>query len=579
MGASGSVFSGSKTVVGSYDITQEADYDRAKRLRKIKKSNTKLQIRSHSENGAVSDSLRGCARRITQFSILHFNDVYEARASTGTNCPGAARFVHDLEQEARQLKVLNGGVQPLTLFSGDILNPSVLSRGDRGLHMAEVLNRSKVDVSCFGNHEFDFGEDDLRNFITETDCQWVISNVTLKKNQRPVCDAPDSVYIDYAPNLRIGVIGLVEEDWLGQLSAYNKSDLIYQDFIQCARDHCDNMIRHLNCNFIIALTHMRWNNDERLQRQVPEIDLILGGHDHEYGIRARRSQSGRDKMPLIIKSGSDFQSFSVIQVFLSESGLADVKAEKKLVKVTGEVDPIVAKRIKDLEEKCEKSWKKPLVHIDRSVDTTFMTVRTRESCWGNFVAKFMKDISGAQVAFINSGTFRSDFKYERGHLYTEGDVYRILPLLDRVVLFECTGEVIMEALNNSVCRLPSRDGRFLQVSGIRFKYDMERAQNQRIVPSSVYLDKPNGRNEPLELGRVYRVATKAFIKDGKDGYGCFIKCKEMYDREDKRCQLLALALIEYFEGLQHPDSTEHNRKIPTIPMTSIEGRIQEVNGK
>ena len=69
---------------------------------------------------------------------------------------------------------------------------------------------------------------------------------------------------------------------------------------------------------------MRWNNDERLQRQVPEIDLILGGHDHEYGIRARKSQSGKDKMPLIIKSGSDFQSYSVIQVFLSENGLGVV---------------------------------------------------------------------------------------------------------------------------------------------------------------------------------------------------------------------------------------------------------------
>lgn len=571
---------GSKTVVGSYDITNEVDYERSKRLKKIKKNNTVSQIRSHSENGAVSDSLRGCARKVTQFSIIHFNDVYEARSATGTAAPGAARFVADINQEAKQLKILNTGVQPLTFFSGDILNPSILSRSDRGLHMADVLNRSKVDVSCFGNHEFDFGEDDLRQFIGQTDCQWVISNVTTKKNERPLCDVPDSVYIDYAPNLRIGVIGLVEEDWLGQLSAYSKHDLIYQDFIKCARDHCDNMIKHLNCNFIIALTHMRWVNDERLQRQVPEIDLILGGHDHEYGIRPRRSQSGKDKMPLIIKSGSDFQSFSVIQVFLSESGLADVKAEKKLVSVDGPVDPITARHVKDLEDKCAKNWKKPLVHIDRSVDTEFMTIRTRECCWGNYVAQFMRRLTGAEIAMINSGTFRADYKYEKNHLYTEGDVYRILPLLDRVVLFEATGEVILQALNNSVSRLPSRDGRFLQLAGLRFKYDItSRAPHKRVIPNTVFVERDNGKNEPLELGRTYRIATKAFIKDGKDGYDCLTACKEMYDREDKRCQILSLALIEEFESIQHPESTKSSRKIPTIALTHIAGRIQEIGGR
>ena len=36
-------------------------------------------------------------------------------------------------------------------------------------------------------------------------------------------------------------------------------------------------------DYIIALTHMRWPNDIRLAEQVEEIDLFLGGHDHDYG--------------------------------------------------------------------------------------------------------------------------------------------------------------------------------------------------------------------------------------------------------------------------------------------------------
>lgn len=34
------------------------------------------------------------------------------------------------------------------------------------------------------------------------------------------------------------------------------------------------------CKFVIALTHMRMPNDIRLAKEVEEIDLILGGHDH-----------------------------------------------------------------------------------------------------------------------------------------------------------------------------------------------------------------------------------------------------------------------------------------------------------
>lgn len=33
---------------------------------------------------------------------------------------------------------------------------------------------------------------------------------------------------------------------------------------------------------IIALTHMRAPNDQRLAEMAPDIDIILGGHDHDY---------------------------------------------------------------------------------------------------------------------------------------------------------------------------------------------------------------------------------------------------------------------------------------------------------
>ena len=39
---------------------------------------------------------------------------------------------------------------------------------------------------------------------------------------------------------------------------------------------------------VIALTHMREPNDERLAAEAPEFDAILGGHDHHYVAKVGR---------------------------------------------------------------------------------------------------------------------------------------------------------------------------------------------------------------------------------------------------------------------------------------------------
>ena len=40
-----------------------------------------------------------------------------------------------------------------------------------------------------------------------------------------------------------------------------------------------------SCSLFAAITHMRWRNDETLAKKVPEVDLFLGGHDHDYDIK------------------------------------------------------------------------------------------------------------------------------------------------------------------------------------------------------------------------------------------------------------------------------------------------------
>ena len=73
----------------------------------------------------------------------------------------------------------------------------------------------------------------------------------------------------------------MEKEWLDTLSTINPEEVTYTDYVESGQALAKDL-RAKGCQFIIALTHMRTPNDLRLAANAPEIDLVLGGHDHVY---------------------------------------------------------------------------------------------------------------------------------------------------------------------------------------------------------------------------------------------------------------------------------------------------------
>ena len=146
------------------------------------------------------------------------------------------------------------------------------------------------------------------------------------------------------------------------------------------------------------------------------------------------------------------------------------------------------------------------------LDGRFETVRRRESNLGNFMADLLRRATCADVALLNGGTFRSDAIHRAGDL-TLRDLFSILPMLDETVVIEPTGGELLAALENGVSQWPALEGRFLQVSGLTFAFDPRRPKGARVVPGSAAV-----AGVPLDLKRRYKVATKAFVHAGKDGF-------------------------------------------------------------
>ena len=203
--------------------------------------------------------------------ILHFNDVYDIQPKTKTKTAGAYYFKAHLDRHRTP--------DSLVLFSGDAFSPSILSNIFMGYQMVHCLNTFGVDVACFGNHEFDFDIDHTIKLSAKCNFPWLLGNLIDLRTEKPLGNGRENVILE-RDGLRIGVFGVAEEEWLSLLTEDYQGQLEYIDFVKYSRYQTKELRSVYKCNLVIALTHMRVPNDQILAREVPDLDFILGGHDH-----------------------------------------------------------------------------------------------------------------------------------------------------------------------------------------------------------------------------------------------------------------------------------------------------------
>ncbi|KAK3703755.1 hypothetical protein RRG08_040940 [Elysia crispata] len=457
-------------------------------------------------------------------TILHFNDVYNIEGQKDEPMGGAARMQTYIKSQQ--------GLDPLLLFSGDALNPSLMSIFFKGDQMIPVLNKLGVAAAVYGNHDFDFGVDHLEEFADQCKFPWLMSNVKDIVNNEPLARGETYVIIDHG-GIKIGLIGLVEEEWIDTLSTIDPDDIMFVDYIQ-AGTHLSNLLRQQRCELIVALTHMRVPNDKRLAENVPGIDIILGGHDHEYEVFKVGSK-------YVVKSGTDFREMSKISLKRSSEGQWDVDIERVELDSCIEEDEDMKAVVKDRLSSVDEKMDTYLGHMNVDMDGKFSSVRTQETNLGNFVCDIMLTATKADCAILNSGTFRSDRIHLKGDFKIR-DLLTILPLVDNCVVIKVTGAQLVQALENGVSKYPVKEGRFPQVAGLSFGFDPTRPPGQRVGGQLVKV-----RGEYIDMEAHYRLATKEYVALGKDGYDVLKDCEIVVSAE--QCAALSTMVQNHFESV------------------------------
>ncbi|MGO9583599.1 MAG: bifunctional metallophosphatase/5'-nucleotidase [Acidimicrobiales bacterium] len=228
-------------------------------------------------------SIPGCGQepreKVVRFNILQLSDIYEFEPVDQGSTGGLARVA------ALKKELLRRNDNTYAMLSGDLVSPSPMARVDyegekiAGRQMVDVMNLLELDFATFGNHEFDLDRGQLHARLRESKARWVSTNtseVTETKKVQPFEFAPRHRLMRVVDkrtkkSVVVALIGLTT-------NANRSQDYVqYEDPIASANRKVNELTGQYDV--LIALTHQSLDNDKKLAKAVPEINLILGGHD------------------------------------------------------------------------------------------------------------------------------------------------------------------------------------------------------------------------------------------------------------------------------------------------------------
>jgi 5'-nucleotidase len=433
-------------------------------------------------------------RNAAQLTILQLNDVYST--APVDDAGGLARVA------TLKARVRDEGRTPLLVMAGDFLSSSVESTVFKGEQMVAALNAAGLDLATLGNHEFDFGVDVLLQRMKEARWEWVVSNILDAKTGRPFGGASPYVVRTFG-GMRVGFIGLcLTTAGLGreggvQLRILNPLEAAGAQLARLKQERVDA---------VVALTHLTFAEDRALAERFPEIDLIVGGHEH-FPITAVHNQT------LISKAGTDARFVARIDLLRRTTARAERFHELVPINASLADEPRTAAVVKSYADRMGAELDASVATTSVPLDGVSSRMRTSETNLGNLFADVVRAEAGADIAIVNAGGIRGDRIYPSGPL-TRRTLIEMHPFGNMVCRVLAPGSIVLAALNHGVSQLPSAAGQFPQVSGLTMQVDLKAPAGARV--SNVRIG-----GEPLVATRMYTIAIPDYLLLEGDGYRLF----------------------------------------------------------
>lgn len=403
--------------------------------------------------------------------LLHYSDI----ENVYDDAERAGRF-------AGTIRALDGD-DALVLGTGDNTAPGVVSMATRGRQALDLFDAAGTDAETFGNHDFDYGPDETRALVADSDIAWVSANVRDEDGEpfgREEGVVPWTVV--EADGTRVGLFGLTDPatDSINPAA----TDLTFTDPYEAAAD-ATRELRDAGADFVVALSHLGGGDDE-LARHV-DVDVVLGGHVH--AVRTEYVDG-------VLCTRPGVNGHTLIEVELDAHGAT-----------AREVDPTEADPHEGLTTALRRRRERAglnevVAHASEPLFRTDETTFGGESRIGNFVADAYRWKADADVGIQNGGGIREGPPLDGD--VTLGDLVSVLPFEEPVVVAELTGEELLAAFGEAdggALDFGEPDWWHLHLSGASLVWDESEKQ---VVEATV-------GGEPIDPGRIYRVATAEYL--------------------------------------------------------------------
>lgn len=388
-----------------------------------------------------------------RFIFLQVNDVYEIAAIDGGRIGGMAR-VETLHKE-----LLKENENTFLFMAGDFLNPSLLGTLKyqgvpiRGRQMVEVMNAMNFDLVTFGNHEFDLNKNDLQLRLNEANFKFTSANVRQKiagepfpfyKEQEGIKNFVSDTYVlpitdKDGTTVIIGFFGVT-------LDANPQNYVVYSDFEQSAIRAYNSL--KLRSDLVVGLTHLSMQQDSIVAKNLPDLALIMGGHEHNN----QGLELGKVK---IFKADANAKS-AYIHRFNYNTQTRDLRIMSELVLLDSTIIP--DRKIDSLVNGWNKILKDQIMELIPNPDEIIYTtkealdgkdasVRSKQTNLGQLITRAMAYGYDNKVvcALVNGGSIRLDD--ELSGSINGVDIFRVLPFGGSILKVKLKGSLLKQVLN------------------------------------------------------------------------------------------------------------------------------------
>ena len=462
--------------------------------------------------------------------ILHTNDVHGAIA--GYAKVAALKDAY----EAR-------GAYVLLMDAGDFIQGDPTVSTSEGATAVELMNLAGYDVASMGNHEFDYGYQNLKDL--EADADFTIVDANVLYNGQVAFE--DNVVFTAPDGTKIGVFGLDTPETATKAHPAKIQGVTFlagEDLYDCAQEQVDALTAE-GCEYIICLGHLGIDDESAgnrsidLLENVDGIDLFIDGHSHSTRADLLDATDGTGMVgnTMVTSTGTKLESIGVVTIdaegviTTSTTPVADLTAED------ADVAARAAAIQKEIDDEYGTVFAKTEVALNgerepgnRTEETNLGDLITDALVWG-------AEREGTEVdaAVTNGGGIRASIA--AGDI-TKKDINTVLPFGNTLSIVQVTGAELLEALEASTYCTPTSIGGFPQVSGIKFTVDTTKAYDQgEQYPGSTYYGPKSIQRvtietvggEPFDANATYTIATNDFMAAGGDTYYAFAAASVNYD--------------------------------------------------